>query len=138
MLGKILVIALLLLGVVIGYEYYIGDFQTHPSTQSITPDITSSTNTIADLHYYNFSSSISIYSNGSATYIYPINLPSKGNVTITLSSNKPFHVKIIDNGTLLSQYSGNYYHNTILAGGKLELMFYNFTGNLNVTVNEVY
>ena len=141
MLGKILIIALLVLGAVVGYEYYIGNIQVHTSTNNgatVSKTTASQTTVVNTIHYFNFSASITVYSNGTANYIYPVNLPSNGNVTITLASNSTFHVKIYDNNSLLSQYSGIEYHKSFQGGGKLELVFYNFTGNLNISVDEVY
>jgi len=140
MLGKILIIALVVLGAVIGYEYYVGNIQVHTSTNSsvAVSKTTATSNTVNTIHYFNFSSSVTVYSNGTTNYIYPVNLPSNGNITITLTSNSTFHVKIYDNNNLIDQYSGQEYHKTIQGGGKLELMFYNFTGNLNISVDEAY
>jgi len=140
MLGKILIIALVVLGAVIGYEYYVGNIQVHTSTNSsvAVSKTTATPTTVNTIHYFNYSSSVTIYSNGTTNYIYPVNLPSNGNVTITLTSNSTFHVEIYDNNNLVDQYSGQEYHETIQGGGKLELVFYNFTGNLNISVDEAY
>ena len=138
MIGKILIIALVVLGAVVGYEYYIGNIQVHTSTNGgVVVNKTTAPSTIVN-HYFNFSASVTVYSNGTTNYIYPVNLPSNGNVSITLTSNSTFHVKIYDNNSLISQYSGQEYHKNFKGSGKLELMFYNFTGNLNISVDEAY
>ena len=143
MLGKILIIALVILGAVIGYDYYIGNAQLHPLSNSgvttTTRTFVSSTTTIVNVvHYFNFSAFITVYSNGTTNYIYPVNLPSNGNLTITLISNSTFHVRIYDNNYLIAQYSGQQYHKTFQGDGELKFIFYNFTGNLSIYVNEVY
>ena len=136
MLGKLVIIALVILGAVIAYEYYIGNVQTHTSVSAINSKTALPSTTV--IHYFNFSASISVYSNGTTNYIYPINLPSNGNVTVNILSNTTFNVKIYDNGNLIAQYSGKEYHEAFQGGGKLELVFYDFSGTLNISVNEVY
>jgi len=140
MLGKLVIIALVILGAVIAYEYYIGNVQTHTSVNSsaINSKTAIPSTTVSTVHYFNFSASISVCSNGTTNYIYPINLPSNGNVTVNIVSNTSFNVKIYDNGNLIAQYTGQKYHETFQGGGKLELVFYDFSGTLNISVDEVY
>ena len=145
MLGKILIIALVILGAVIGYEYYIGNTQIHPlsnsgltTTTRTSVSAVTTTTIISTAHYFNFSAFITVYSNGTTNYIYPVNLPSSGDVTILLVSNSTFHVRIYDNNNLIAQYSGQKYYKTFQGSGELEFIFYNFTGNLSIFVNEVY
>ncbi|BFH74156.1 hypothetical protein SJAV_21000 [Sulfurisphaera javensis] len=136
MIGKILIIAVLVLIAVIGYEYYIGNFGVHPSTNAV---ITTSSRPMEKIiHYYNYSTELTIYSNTSGIYNYPISLPTYGNVSITISSHVPFCVKIYDNNTFLGEYRGLTLHKFLLAGGELELQFYNFTGEVNINLSEIY
>ncbi len=137
MLGKILIATFLILIAVIGYEYYSNHYIT--STPSSNAKYVSTTTTMTHLvHYFNYSSSISIYANSSGTYIYPINLPSFGNISLTVKSDTPFNVKVYDNSTLIITYSGTELSKHFIGGGKLELEFYNFYGKINISVNEIY
>ena len=123
-----------------GLGYMLGLSQPHTLTKNtmIFSTTTLPATTTNIIHYFNFSASIIVYSNGTVNYIYPVNLPSKGNVIITLTSNSTFHVKIYDNNNLIAKYSGKVYHKSFQGEGKLELMFKDLSGMLNISINEEY
>lgn len=136
MLGKILIATFLILIAVIGYEYYFNHYII--SNQSSNAKYVDTTTMTHVTHYFNYSSAIGVYANSSGTYIYPINLPGSGNISLTIKSDTPFNVKVYDNSTLIIAYSGTDISKHFIGGGKLELEFYNFYGKINISVNEIY
>lgn len=150
MIGKILILAILMLGAIIGYEYYFGNYNINLSNFNLhlTPNSTvivrTTTTVITEkpnmtiLHYYNFSTELSVFSNTSGEYIYPISLPSFGNVTLNIVSSSTLHLKIYNGSSLLNSYTGTSFHKTFYSDSTLRIYFLNFSGEAIISLNETY